>query len=144
MSNTIGRWYHNDIVFVTTYLSLRYIHTYHTGSLPTFQILHTGFALCKLRVGFFAREQLKILLWRDGVEMAESVRFVIVRYVPFVHLFFRSLVRSLACSLVRSFTRSLVRSFACSFTRFVRLLVRLFARLLACSFACSLAQLLAR
>jgi hypothetical protein len=33
-----------------------------------------------LRVGFFAREQLKILLWRDGVEMAESVRFVIVRY----------------------------------------------------------------
>ena len=33
-----------------------------------------------LRVGFFAREQLKILLWRDGVEMAESVRFVIERY----------------------------------------------------------------
>ena len=46
MSNTIGRWYHNDIVFVTTYLSLRYIHTYHTSSLPTFQILHNGFALC--------------------------------------------------------------------------------------------------
>jgi hypothetical protein len=31
-------------------------------------------------VGFFAREQLKILLWRDGVFVAESVRFVIVRY----------------------------------------------------------------
>jgi len=28
-------------------------------------------------VGFFAREQLKILLWRDGVFVAESVRFVI-------------------------------------------------------------------
>jgi len=33
----------------------------------------------KLRVGFFAREQLKILLWRDGGIAAESVRFVIVR-----------------------------------------------------------------
>ena len=32
-----------------------------------------------LRVGFFAREQLKILLWRDGGIAAESVRFVIVR-----------------------------------------------------------------
>ena len=29
---------------------------------------------------FFAHEQLKILLWRDGVFVAESVRFVIVRY----------------------------------------------------------------
>ena len=31
-------------------------------------------------MGLFAREQLKILLWRDGVFVAESVRFVIVRY----------------------------------------------------------------
>ena len=30
-------------------------------------------------MGFFAREQLKILLWRDGGIAAESVRFVIVR-----------------------------------------------------------------
>jgi hypothetical protein len=30
-------------------------------------------------VGFFAREQLKILLWRDDGIAAESVRFVIVR-----------------------------------------------------------------
>ena len=35
---------------------------------------------CLLGVGFFAREQLKILLWRDGVFVAESVRFVIVQY----------------------------------------------------------------
>ena len=33
-----------------------------------------------LGVGFFAREQLKILLWRDGVFVPESVPFVIVRY----------------------------------------------------------------
>ena len=33
-----------------------------------------------LGVGFFAREQLKILLWRDGVFVVESVRFAIVRY----------------------------------------------------------------
>jgi hypothetical protein len=32
---------------------------------------------CLLQVGFFAREQLKILLWRDGGIVAESVRFVI-------------------------------------------------------------------
>ena len=31
-----------------------------------------------LPVGFFARKQLKILLWRDGVFVAESVCFVIV------------------------------------------------------------------
>jgi hypothetical protein len=35
---------------------------------------------CLLGVGFFAREQLKILLWRDGVFVVESVRFVIVQY----------------------------------------------------------------
>ena len=54
-------------------------------------------------MGFFAREQLKILLWRDGVFVAESVRFVIVRYhqlVPKCARWFG------VCGAVRSYART--------------------------------------
>jgi sulfur transfer complex TusBCD TusB component (DsrH family) len=65
-------------------------------------------------VGFFAREQLKILLWRDGVEMAESVH----RTVP--SIVNRSKGARGSVFVMRSYTRQdrLITE-VCSVVRFV-------------------------